>query len=104
MSISISTSEYKTTKTAEIDGVEFKVRPMSSAEALAFTQIGEDLKELTAENKNMEAIEKVNQLGNLFFGLFEPEAKARKILEPLSYDAWFEIYGKIMNEDEKGDK
>jgi len=41
MSISISLSEYNQSKEANIEGIDFVVRPMSSSESLALLKAGE---------------------------------------------------------------
>jgi len=96
MSVNISTTEYTKTRKAVIDGVEFEVRPMSSSESLTLTLLGQDFNtdDMTPEStkKALETIDKI------FFSLFDKEKEARKVLGNLSFDAWFDIYNKIMSE------
>lgn len=96
MGINISTTEYTKTRKAIIDGVEFEVRPMSSSESLTLTMLGQDfdVNDVSPEytKKALKTIDKI------FFSLFDKEKEARKIMSKLTFEAWFDIYNKIMSE------
>lgn len=101
MSINISTSDYLKGKDVTIDGVDFKVRAVNSSESIALINIGEQMKK--AEN-DTKAIEKsLKQSADIFFGLFDDEEKARKMLGDLSMEVQWEIYNKIHGKSEVAD-
>lgn len=96
MSITITTSEYQQTKSAEIDGVAFEVRPMSSAESIAFTALSRDAEKTGLDADKAEKL--LKRLEDLYFGLYDKPEEAKKLFGHLSMDAWFKIYNKIMKE------
>lgn len=97
MGINISTSDYTKTKKAIIDGVEFEVRPMTSSESLTLTSLGQNF---SSDNIDPDSTRKtIETIDKIYFSLFDKEKEARKLLGQLSFDAWFDIYNKIMSED-----
>lgn len=95
MTISINTSEYTKTKEIVIDGTTLHIRPMSSAETLKLSNFGSQLKEFQVEGNQKEVLVLFDELSKMYFGLFDKPEVAKKLLSPLSYEAWFEIYGKV---------
>lgn len=92
MTISINTSEYTKEREVEIDGVGFKMRPLTSAESLALTQFQRDVKKA----KNEKAVELLEKMLDLMYGLYDQPERAREVLGKLPPDAIFEIYSKVM--------
>ena len=97
MSISISTSDYKKTKSVEIDGVLFNVRPLNSSESVALMALKGDIEKMSDEKDGTDTVLKIlTKLEDIFFAVFDKPEKAKKVLGDLGIEAWFEIYNKIM--------
>lgn len=101
MSISISTSDYKKVKKAEIDGTIFEVRPMNSSETLALMSLAEEFNNLSDEDKQdaKKVSQSLDKIASIFFNVFDNPKKAREILGGVEMDAWFSIYNKIMEQE-----
>ena len=95
MSISINTSEYTQTKKIVIDGEELRIRPMSSAETLTLSSFGGEMQELQEAGDTKGIAKLLNSLADMYFGLYNKPEIARKLLLPLSYNDWFDIYNKV---------
>ena len=98
MSISISTSDYKKTKSVEIDGVLFNVRPMNSSETIALMSIKDEISGLENGENVENATKAIKKMEDIFFAVFDKEKEARKVLGDLGIEAWFDIYAKIMEQ------
>lgn len=97
MSITINTSDYTKTKAIEIDGHKLNIRPMSSAETISLNNLSAEMRELQVSGKGDEAFKLLDELSEMYFGLYDDSKLAKKLLQPLPYDAWFDIYGKVFN-------
>lgn len=91
MSIQINTANYIKLKNVEIDGVEFSVRPLNSAETLRITAMQRDM--TLHESKAPELLQ---EMVDIMIGLFDNRQKAREIMGNLPLDAVMDIYQKIM--------
>lgn len=95
--ISISTSNYTKQIPAEIDGVPFKVTPMSSSQAIAYLNLCDDL-DVTAKNGNDAEKTKniIEKLDEVLFSVFDQPDKAREVLAKVPIEGVIEIYQKIV--------
>lgn len=91
MGISINTSDYIKIKTATIDGVQFTVSPLNTAQSLKMARLQEELSKGGETTTNA-----VEQLLNLIFDCFDKKDEAKRILGDLPLDAIADIYKKIM--------
>jgi len=98
MSVSISTSVYTKQITAEIDGVEFKVTPMSSAQTLSYVDLCDELKEAKSTNDPTRVKEAIRNLNDILFSVFDKPDEARKVLAKVPIEGVLEIYQKIVGE------
>ena len=98
MSVSISTSVYTKQIIAEIDGVEFKVTPMSSAQTISYVELCDELKEARVSGELSRIKEAIKNLNNILFSVFDKPDEARKVLEKVPIEGVLEIYQKIVNE------
>lgn len=98
MSVSISTSVYTKQITAEIDGVEFKVTPMSSAQTLSYVDLCDELKEARNTNDLTRVKEAIKNLSDILYGVFDKPDEARKVLAKVPIEGILEIYQKIVGE------
>ncbi len=98
MSVSITTSDYIKVVEAEIDGVLFKVRPMSSAQTIAWMNLAEEEEKAKAQKDTKRLIEISSKLLDSFFNLFDKPDKAREVLSAVPDNKLFEIYKTIMND------
>ena len=95
MTITINTLEYTKVKHVEIDGVNFTVRPMNSAETMAITAM-----QRSSVDTNADAVKMLEGILEIYFGLFDNPEKAKEVLKDLPVDALISIYQKIMAEGE----
>lgn len=98
MSVSISTSVYTKQITAEIDGVEFKVTPMSTAQTLSYVDLCDELKEARNIGDLTRAKEAIKNLSDILYSVFDKPDEARKVLEKVPIEGVLEIYQKIVGE------
>ena len=96
MSITINTSEYTKTKEIEIDGHKLHIRQMSSAETINLSNLGTEIKKKKQDSD--AAVKMIKEMSEMYFGLYDDKELAEKLLSPLSYDAWWEIYNKVWSE------
>lgn len=98
MSVSISTSVYTKQITAEIDGVEFKVTPMSSAQSISYVDLCDELAEAKASRELARIKEAIKKLDEILFSVFDKPDEARKVLVKVPIEGVLEIYQKIVGE------
>lgn len=98
MSVSISTSVYTKQITAEIDGVEFKVTPMSTAQTLSYVDLCDELKEARNIGDLARAKDAIKNLSDILYSVFDKPEEARKVLEKVPIEGVLEIYQKIVGE------
>lgn len=98
MSVSISTSVYTKQITAEIDGVEFKVTPMSTAQTLSYVDLCDELKEARNVGDLARAKDAIKNLSDILYSVFDKPDEARKVLEKVPIEGVLEIYQKIVGE------
>lgn len=95
MSISISTTSYTKQIPVEIDGVDFKVTPMSSAQTIAYINLCEDL-DKAQETEKIKSV--IKQLEEILYSVFDKPEEARKVLAKVPIQGVFDIYQKIVAE------
>lgn len=105
MTISINTSDYIKTQDAEINGVIFKVRAMTSAETIAYMELTQEMASMAGIKEiDQKAIKKVSdsldRSLDLFTKCFTPQDKAKELFENVPIERWLEIYNKIMKGEE----
>ncbi len=98
MSVSISTSVYTKQITAEIDGVEFKVTPMSTAQSLSYIDLCDELREAQTDRDSGKIKEAIAKLDEILFSVFDKPDEARKVLAKVPIEGVLEIYQKIVDE------
>lgn len=97
MTYSINTSKYTTTKAVSIDGVSFKVRPFTTAEQMAMTDLQSNVSKLDKDNPSLEPVKEiVDKILEAYVALFDKEVEARKILAKIPMEKYSEIYNDIM--------
>lgn len=98
MSVSISTSVYTKQINAEIDGVEFKVTPMSTAQTLSYVDLCDELKEARNIGDLARAKDAIKNLSDILYSVFDKPDEARKVLEKVPIEGVLEIYQRIVGE------
>lgn len=93
MSISINTADYIKTKNVEIDGVEFKVTPLSTADSLALVSLSEDM---TKEGSGK--VESTKKLLDIMYSIYDDQEKARQLLGKLPMAAMIDITRRVMED------
>lgn len=93
MSISISTAKYINEKIVEIDGEEFKMRLMSTTEALECARIGKKIQK-SKDDSEIELDDMQRPL-EIIIGLFDKPEKIRKIFSKMPINAVMEVYEEI---------
>lgn len=93
-------TEYKNVDFVDANGtkISLKIRPMSSAESLKLSSLNDKMQTMRVEGKMSEATKLLEDISNDYFNLYDDPKKARKVLEPLSFEAWFDIYKQVMEE------
>lgn len=94
MSVSISTADYTKQIVGRIDGVEFTVTPMSSAQTIEYIELCEELGKAEGERPK----EILKRLDEIMFSVFDKPDEARKVLEKVPIEGVFQIYQKIISE------
>ena len=98
MSVSISTSDYTKKINAEIDGINFVITPMSSAQTIAYVNLCDELANEQKKN-NIDRVKQImEEINNSIFSVFDKPDEARKVLEKVSIDGVFQIYQRIVQE------
>lgn len=95
MSISINTSEYTKSKPIEIDGKKLNIRQMSSAETINLSNLGNEMKKSSSKSDPETSAKLLAEMSDIYFGLYDDKELAKKLLSPLSYEAWWDIYNKV---------
>lgn len=93
MTISISTEDYIKYIPVTIDGVNFGIRKLNSAETLEVAAMQREMNEGKSDAANV-----IKQLTDIFFSLYDHPEKAREVLGKLSVDSLADIYAKVMGE------
>lgn len=105
MTITINTLDYIKTKEAEINGITFKVRQMSSAETIAYMELSTEMAQLQdIKEVNSKTVETVKTLLekalDLFTKCFDKQEEAKEIFGVVPMDKWLDILNQIMKGEE----
>lgn len=96
MTYSINTSKYTAKKVVEIDGILFKVRPVTTAEQFELERYKKEL-DKAVKDEDIDNMEKVyNDVVNCYFSLFDKKNEIQKIFKDVPVDKLAEVYQDIM--------
>lgn len=97
MTYSINTSKYTAKKAVEINGKLFTVRPTTTDEQFAITEIQQAVEKLLADKSPISEVKKsYHKIMDIYYDLFSPKDEIRKVLADIPADKLADIYQDIM--------
>lgn len=96
MTYSINTSKYTAKKAVEINGINFKVRKITTTEQFELSDLQAQVKKLGENAPSDEVRPLYDKSMGILFGLFDDEKKAREIFKDMQLADLANMYKDIM--------